>query len=324
MYETRLKEPPIPMEWSQSHVLFGMVLYPFNVSLLQGPPVRYDSRAVTQALTLLVELEKTVELYLTESLVEDTKGSHAATHKKCIGTEVRTRQIHIKRFVLEMCRRFRKLGTPISSHDPFACAVSTSSRVGATTNCKQRLEAPSRSVLKTLMSTCNIVSYLATRLQSSWRMVVAPFMVLPSRVHANKDRVKFSEKIVTVSAKQVHSTTFLRFRFVRKVMACVSSSMTLGNQGARSSTVPNRGNESPTLVPSMVSFSEKLTVELSSEAGAIGAIISYPLCTGSIATESLTIGGVVQAAFSEATTSWTSMPYKKDNGQLVNMWIKAL
>lgn len=58
--------------------------------------------------------------------------------------------------VLIRADHFRRLGTPISSHLFFLCALSISERIGAANNCIYMFEAPRRRVMNTLITTCTI------------------------------------------------------------------------------------------------------------------------------------------------------------------------
>lgn len=59
------------------------------------------------------------------------------THIRCNGTEVNPNTTHKQVLNHGTAPRFLTLGTPISSHRPFACALSTSTRVGALKHCMQ-------------------------------------------------------------------------------------------------------------------------------------------------------------------------------------------
>ena len=54
---------------------------------------------------------------------------------RCKGIELNPRIAHINILAHEIARRFRVLGIPISSHFDFACALSTSLRVGLLMTC---------------------------------------------------------------------------------------------------------------------------------------------------------------------------------------------
>ena len=76
---------------------------------------------------------------------------------KCKGTELIPRHHQITFRLLLIWLKFRQLGTPMSNHFPFRCALSTSALVGAARSCMQRLEAPSNNELRILMTTWKIV-----------------------------------------------------------------------------------------------------------------------------------------------------------------------
>jgi len=57
-----------------------------------------------------------------------------STYKKCIGMELNAKQHQIAQLTREIRDRFRKLGTPMSSHVPALWALFTSLRVGAAIN----------------------------------------------------------------------------------------------------------------------------------------------------------------------------------------------
>lgn len=75
------------------------------------------------------------------------------TNMKCKGIELNARHHYINCLILLILRRLRQLGTPISSHFPSECALSTSLRVGAARSCMLRFDAPNRIVLKTFIKT---------------------------------------------------------------------------------------------------------------------------------------------------------------------------
>jgi len=76
-------------------------------------------------------------------------------YSRCKPPELRARRTQTTHLLLWMLKRFLKLGTPISSHRLEACALSTSSRVGATKICIEKLLAPRRRLDKMLMATCS-------------------------------------------------------------------------------------------------------------------------------------------------------------------------
>ncbi len=75
----------------------------------------------------------------------------------CRGTELIPRHHQTAFRLLLIWLKFRQLGTPMSNHFPFRCALSTSALVGAASSCMQRLEAPSNNEPRILMATWKIV-----------------------------------------------------------------------------------------------------------------------------------------------------------------------
>jgi hypothetical protein len=118
-----------------------------------------------------------------------------------------------------MCPRLRKLGTPISNQTPFLCATSTSCRVGETTSCNDRLDVPSRMVLKMLIRMCKPVSYLAIKLQFPLAIVDDPSRLTPLEIQARSVSIRLVMQMIRASVKHDHRTTFCRFRLVLKVTA---------------------------------------------------------------------------------------------------------
>lgn len=84
------------------------------------------------------------------------------TYRAWIGNELTTRQHHMNRLIRGFLEKFLKLDTPMSSQDPFRCALFTSFLVGATMSCNPRLDAASSKVLNTLITTWSPVSIFDT------------------------------------------------------------------------------------------------------------------------------------------------------------------
>ena len=103
------------------------------------------------------------ELSQSDKTLEQCLGE---TDKKMMGMEVIARRLHNMALDLFIPRKLRRLGTPISSHDPLACAASTSFRVGATRSWRVRLEAPSSTVPSMLITICAPASTCLTMAQS--------------------------------------------------------------------------------------------------------------------------------------------------------------
>ena len=150
------------------------------------------------------------------------------------GKELTTRNTHITtrdRLILE---RFRKLGTPMSSHFCEECALSTSFLVGAAMSCMQRLEAPSSNVLRMLMKICATTSSRLTREQPPSYIGTTPRSALYFTSRTINATTLASSTAVDVPSA-VRSIAFLRDRRDRKVLWSGSTS---GNHVRKISTCP--------------------------------------------------------------------------------------
>jgi hypothetical protein len=126
---------------------------------------------------------------------------------KCRGTELSMSKANIHLRLGSMFLMFFQLGMPMSSQIFFRCAVSISSRVGATNNCMQRLEAPSSSVERMLMPMWEPRPIILTRLQSPSYNLMRP---LSERIPYLEPKTATSTTLTTRTiielAKAVHST----------------------------------------------------------------------------------------------------------------------
>jgi hypothetical protein len=102
---------------------------------------------------------------------------------------------------------FFQLGIPISNQIFFLCAASISSRVGATNNCMQRLEAPSSSVERMLMPMWEPSPIILTRLQSpSYNLMRPRSERIPYLKPSTATRTTLVIKTIIELAKAVHKT----------------------------------------------------------------------------------------------------------------------
>lgn len=139
---------------------------------------------------------------------------------------------------LDIPHRLRKLGTPISSHFPLACASSTSFLVGATRSWRVRLEAPSSNVLSMLITICAKASARLTMAQSPWYNSTTPSDVVPKCSHAQVATEKLVRHTEEAATRQLHRTTSRRAFQVRHDFARGCSGLTAGNQGSNNFTDP--------------------------------------------------------------------------------------
>ena len=136
-----------------------------------------------------------------------------------IGIEVMARTLHNMAFDLVIARKLRRLGTPISSHIPLACAASTSFLVGATRSWRIRLEAPSSNVPSMLITICAPVSACLTMAQSPWYSSTTPSDVVPKFTHAQVAREKLIRHTQETATKQLQRTTWRWACQLRHVLA---------------------------------------------------------------------------------------------------------
>lgn len=99
---------------------------------------------------------KKTELYLLDRMSAEKQGPGCYTHSRCNGSDEMANTAHTIVLLLLMKFRFLKLGMPMSSEigGVFACALSTSWRVGAARSCIQRLEQPKSTVDTMLTIRC--------------------------------------------------------------------------------------------------------------------------------------------------------------------------
>lgn len=149
------------------------------------------------------------------------------------------RNIATLRLIL-ICLRFRKLGTPMSSHTWCLCALSISWRVGAARSCIQRLDAASSIVLRTLM----IIWRPELRW---WDCEQSPRCIVPrSPIHFHLI-LKYTIAAILVrstdnaTTEQAIKTVRLLDRQVRQVWAFGWAGFASGNHGPKNSSVANLG-----------------------------------------------------------------------------------
>lgn len=127
-------------------------------------------------------------------------------------------------------RKFLMLGTPISSHRHSLWAISTSSRVGATSNCIQRFEELNSSVLSTLITTWS------PRL-SRWLVMQFSWNIRPRSPRVFHESLNKTAAIILITntapamAQHERSRTSRRERKSRHVWALGLFGSVSGNHG---------------------------------------------------------------------------------------------
>lgn len=167
------------------------------------------------------------------------KGESVGIYRRWIGIEVAPSNNDSRIELGGKCQRLRKLETPISNHDPLACALSTSRRVGAASSWMVRLEAPNRSVARTLINMCIAELAHLTVLQSPSYNVATPSNVILYFFHAVTVSTRFVTNTVKAVIKQVHKTALRLLIQPCRVFARGFSGVIAGNHGSKSFTLPN-------------------------------------------------------------------------------------
>ena len=116
------------------------------------------------------------------------------------------------------------------------CALLTSDRVGATSNCIHRFDEPSNSVLSTLIMTCMPRSMFVILEQSPVYILLMSSFVPHFFLKMTVTR-RLSRKVSPAVDEHVHKTTSRLERHVRKVRARLFLGSTFGNQGLKSLAV---------------------------------------------------------------------------------------
>lgn len=149
------------------------------------------------------------------------------------------KQHHITKLIRDILSKFFTLGTPMSSHIPLECALSTSLRFGAAINWRVKLEAPSRSVLRILITRWIPLSHDLTEVQSPWCNVTTSSDMPLNLNRATPNNTKLMMQMSPAVAKQVHNTTCRRLLQVRQLLERECSGLTSGNHGVSSLSEQN-------------------------------------------------------------------------------------
>lgn len=129
---------------------------------------------------------------------------------KCRGTELNINKKNSHLRLGWMFRMFFQLGIPMSSQTFFRCAALISLRVGATSNCMHRLDAPSSNVERILMPTWEPVPSILTLAQSPWYNLITPLCdVIPNFDPSTATMMTLTRSTVTELANAVHRSMCL-------------------------------------------------------------------------------------------------------------------